>query len=179
MFKTHSWQIQNRFKKFWNFFWSKYFWTKKCFWSQTFLDPNFFNTLALIHKTFMFKTHSWQIQNRFKKFWKIFWSRIFLDPKFLLVPNIFEPKFLLDLSYDSHSIHVQNTFPTDSKKVWNFFWMKIYLDPKCFRSQIFLDPNFFYTLAMLHIAFMFKTHSRQIQNRFKKFEIFFYEYFPT
>ena len=56
----------------------------------------------------MFKTHFRQIQNIFKNFCKNFGDE-----------NIFGPKFLLNLSYDSYNIHVQNTFPTDSKQIQN------------------------------------------------------------
>ena len=81
----------------------------------------------MIHITFMFKTHSRHIQNRLKNFWKN-----------VLDQNIFGPKFLLDLSYDSHKIHVQNTFPTDSKQIKKilenvcgskYFWTQIYFGP--------------------------------------------------
>ena len=94
-------------------------------------EPNFFYIQAMIHKTFMLKTHSWQIQNRLKEIWIILLDQTIFGPKSFLVPNIFGPKFSLDLSYDSESIHVQNTFLTDSKQIKKklkyCFWTKIFL----------------------------------------------------
>ena len=69
----------------------------------------------------MFKKHSRQIQKNMEKFFD---------------QNISGPKFILDLSFDSHDIHVRNTFPTDSKADSEIFG-------KSFSIKIFLDPNFF------------------------------------
>ena len=129
--------------------------TKKFLETRNFLGTkNFLGTARIkfsthsqnIHIQNTFLTDSKQIQNILENFC---WIKIFFGPKKFLIPNIFGTKFLLYLSYDSHSIHVQNTFLTDSKQIQKNFgkyvWIKIFFDPKCFWSQIFLGPNCFYT----------------------------------
>ena len=65
----------------------------------------------------------------------------------LWVPNIFGAKLLLYLSYDSHTIHVQNTFQTDSKQIQKVFGkyvgIKTFFDPKCFDPKYFWNQIFF------------------------------------
>ena len=86
----------------------------------------------------MFKTHSRQIQNIFKKFCENFFDESIFGLKIFLVPNMLGPKFLLDLSYHSYNIHIQNTFQTDSKQIKKilenvcgskYFWTQIYFGP--------------------------------------------------
>ena len=71
----------------------------------------------------------------------------FLRAKMFLVPNIFEPKFLLDLSYASHNIHVQNTFLADSKQIQkileNNFVPKIF-GPKFLLALCYFGSEFFF-----------------------------------
>ena len=54
----------------------------------------------MINKTFMLKTHSRQIQNRWEKIWIILLDQTIYGSKIFLVPNIFGSKFALDLGYD-------------------------------------------------------------------------------
>ena len=44
----------------------------------------------------------------------MFLDQIIFGSKMFLVPNNFGSKFLLDLSYESQNIRVQNTFLADS-----------------------------------------------------------------
>ena len=125
----------------------------------------------MIHIPFMFKTHSRQIQNRFKKFLEnMLGSKHFLTQN-VLIPNIFGTKFSLYLSYDSHSIHVQNTFLTDLKQIQrnlgNMFVSKYFLTqnvfgPKYFWSQIAFIPKLWLTKhsCSKHIPDRFKTDSK-------------------
>ena len=58
-------------------------------------------------------------ENLEKNFVSQFWAKIFL------LPNIFGPKFLLGLGYDSQNIYAQNTFLIDSQQInksLDFFW---------------------------------------------------------
>ena len=146
---------------------SKYFLTQnvfgpKYFWDQISFIPK------MIHIAFRFKTHSWQIQNILENFC---WIKIFFGPKKFLIPNIFGTKFLLYLSYDSHSIHVQNTFLTDSKQIQKFlenmFGSKYFLTqnafgPKYFWGQIAFIPKLWFTYhsCSKHIPDRFKTDSK-------------------
>ena len=58
-------------------------------------------------------------ENLEKNFVSQFWAKIFL------LPNIFGPKFLLGLGYDSQNIYAQNTFLIDSQQInkkFDFVW---------------------------------------------------------
>ena len=92
------------------------------------------------------------------------------------VPNICGPKFLLDLSHHLHSIHVQNTFLTDSKqiqKILEFFLIKIFLDSKMFLVPNILGPKFLQDLSFdsqnIHVQNTFLTDSKQIQKILENF----------
>ena len=66
-------------------------------------------------------------ENLEKKFVSQFWAKIFL------LPNIFGPKFLLDICYDSQNINVQNTFLTDSQQIQMY---QNVLTPNSFRPRL-------------------------------------------
>merc|ERR1711942_106240 len=95
----------------------------------------------MIHIPFMFKN----IPDRFKIDSKFFGKYVCI--KIFFVPNIFGTKFLLYLSYDSHSIHVQNTFLTDSKQIQkileNMFGSKYFLTQNAFGPKYFWGQNAF------------------------------------
>ena len=133
----------------------------KCFWIchesirnifQYNFAQHFLNLLRIYQlKHSCSNTHSWQIQNTFKIFWKIFMDQNIFWLKKFLVPNIFETKFLLNLSYDSHSIHVQNTFLTDSKQIQKI--LENMFGSKYFLTQNVLDPNIFGTKFLLYLSY--------------------------
>ena len=138
MLKTHSWQIKNKLKI--NL---EYFFGRKYLLTENVFGPKYHrNQFSFIPKQWFTKhSSSKHIPDRFKTSWKLFLIQTICDS------NIFGPKFLLDLSYESQKIHVQNTFLRDSKQILQIlekcFWIKFFLDPKCFWSQTILDPNFF------------------------------------
>ena len=115
--------------------------------SERFLDQNIFGPKFLLDLSY--DSHNTHVQTTFptdskqiEKFWKLFLDQNIFGLKTFLVPNIFGPKFPLDLIYDLDSVH-HNRFQTNKKKLGKVFWIKIFLDPKCFWSQIFWDSNFF------------------------------------
>ena len=125
----------------------------------------------MIHIAFMFKTHSDRFKTDSKNFGKFFGSKYFWTQN-VLVSNILGPKFLLDLSYDSKNIHVQNTFRTDSKQIQKNF--ENFSDQNIFGPKVFLVPNIFGSEFLLDLSY--DSHSinvqntfPQIQNRSKKF----------
>ena len=76
----------------------------------------------------------------------------------ILLPNIFGPKFVLDLSYDSQNIHVQNTFLTDSEQIQNFW--EIILDQNVCVPKFLLDLG--YDSQNIHAQNTFLIDSQQI-----------------
>ena len=83
----------------------------------------------------------------------------------ILLPNIFWPKFVLDLSYDSQNIHVQNTFLTDSEQIQNFW--EIILDQNVCVPKFLLDLG--YDSQNIHAQNTFMTDSKQIKRNLDNF----------
>ena len=136
------------------FFGKKLFFGKNIFFAKFFFWQNFcFGSYDKVLDTFTLHSRSKHIPDRFKtdskNFGNFFGSKYFWTQN-VLVSNILGPKFLLDLSYDSKNIHVQNTFRTDSKQIQknfenfsdqNIFGHKFFFGPKYFWIQISFRPR--------------------------------------
>ena len=97
----------------------------------------------------------------------MFWIKIFLDP------NVFGPKFLLDLSYESsYSIHIPGWFKTYErefgKKICITILGKNFFAPKYFWTQISFRHLLWFTkhTCSKHILDRFSTDSNFLRNFF-------------
>ena len=169
MFKIHSWQIQNRFRKFTL---KKDSWQIQKIFVKIFFCPKYFwNQISLILKP-RFTEDSWSktIPDRFKTDWNFFWI-ILLDQTF------FGPKICLRPKLWVTSIHVQNTFLTDSKQIqkihikknsWHIrdtfkkIWAKQNFVPNIFGTKFLLYLS--YDSHKIHTQKPILTDSKQIEN---------------
>ena len=128
----------------------------KYFWIQNVFGPKQFRIQISFRPKLWITKHSCSIHipGRFKTYKRKFGSNFF-GPKMILLPNIFGPKFVLDLSYDSQNIHVQNTFLTDSEQIQNFW-------------EIILDQNVCVPKFLLDLGYDLTKHScsKHIPDRF-------------
>ena len=79
-----------------------------------------------------------------------------------LVPNNFGPKFLFELSYDLHDIHVQKHILDRFKKIW-----KICFDQNIAGPKFLLDLS--YDSHYIHVQDTFLTDSKEIQKILENF----------
>ena len=127
-----------------------------------------------IHIEKRFMTDSWQIQKIFDKIFfcpQYFWNQISLIPKLWFF--IFGPKICLRSQLWVTSIHVQNTFLTDSKQIQKIPIQKRFMTDswqiKKMLGKIFFVPNIFGIKFLLYLSYDSKNiHAQKnIPDRFK------------